>query len=184
MPGKALSVFRASLLVLFLGSCASPVQDPKSPDGVLIVYGEGLIPSYKDPTLSTFHFVASELFSKALSDEFEKKRIRALVYPHRDRSVMLREYVPLLLARQKRKALVVVMIVHKKDENENNLYMDISYRPLTYQDEPSRVIFGDEIKKKYFIFSGALVNKKTALSTFAKNFIIHLEDTGNLPSGR
>lgn len=177
-------IFRVSLLSLLLASCASHVQDPKSPNGVLIIYGEGLIPSYKeDPILSTFHYVVAERFSKALFDSFEKKGIHALVYPHRDKSVTLRDYVPLLLARKKREGLVLVMIVHKKDEEENSLYMDISYRPLTYQAEPSRVMFGDEINKKYVLFSDAFDNRNTAVSTFAKNFFIYLEQTGNLPNG-
>lgn len=181
MTEKVRNVFRGCMLLLCLTSCASPVQDPKSPDGVLIVYGEGLIPSYKDPTLSTVHFLAAERFSRALFDEFKKRGTRSLVYPHRDKSVTLKEYIPLLLARQKRKALILVTIIHKKNEEENSLYMDISYRPLTYQAEPSRVMFGDEIKKRYFIFSGAFDNRNASLSTFAKNFIIHLEQTGNLP---
>lgn len=132
--------------------------------------------------LSTFHYVVAERFSKALSDDFRKKGIDAVVYPHRDRSIDLTEYVPLLLSRKKREALVLVMIVHKKDEEENSIYMDISYRPLTYQAEPSRVMFGDEIKKKYVLFSDAFDNRNTAVSTFAKNFFIYLEQTGNFPN--
>ena len=88
-----------------------------------------------------------------------------------------------MLARKKRVGLVLVMIVHKKDEEENSIYMDISYRPLTYQAEPSRVMFGDEIKKKYVLYSDAFDNRNTAVSTFAKNFFIYLEQTGNLPNG-
>lgn len=185
MLEKARDIFRGCLLSLLLTSCASQVQVPKSPetpDGILIIYGEGLIPSYKDPTLSAFHFVVAERFSRSLFDDLQKMGIRAIVYPHRDKSVTLREYVPLLLARQKREGLVLVMIVHKKDEEENSLYMDISYRPLTYQTDPSRVMFGGEIKKKYIIFNDAFDNKNAALSTFAKNFLIHLKQTGNLPN--
>lgn len=171
-------------LVLFLTGCAGKVQDHKDEDGVLIIYGEGLIPVYPDPTMSTLHFIASQRFSESLASEFRTLGITTTVYPHRDKTVQIQEYPPLLLARKKRDALVLVMFFHKKDDVENSLYMQVTYRPLSYQVEPSRVLIGGEVNKKYYMFSDGFDNSKVQVSTLAKNFVIHLEQTGNLPRAR
>lgn len=181
---KCGGIFWVIVLSTLLISCAGQARDQKKgeADGVLIIYGEGLIPAYDDPTLSVVHFLGAERISKALEDEFHKLGIRAIVYPHRDKSVMLTEYLPLLLARKKREALVLVKFVRQKDAEENSLYLEISFRPLTYQLEPSRVMFGEEFKKKYYVLSDGIDNSKTLVSTFARNYMIHLQKAGNLPT--
>ena len=168
-------------LAFFLSGCAGQVQDQSNDNGVLVIYGEGLIPLHSDPSLSAIPFIASQQFSESLVSEFRKLGIAATIYPHRDKTVQIEEYLPLLLAGKKRDALVLIMVIHKNDEAGKALYMEASFRPLTYQLESSRVMFGGELKKKYYILSNGIDNRRSHMSTFSKNFMIFLEQSGSLP---
>jgi hypothetical protein len=161
-----------------------PVPDSNGTSGVLIICGEGLIPSYANPKTSAFAHSTSETFAEALRNRLEKNGIPAELYVHRDKFLNIREQISSLLLETKRDSLIQVVFGNQKSTSQKNTsrtipYLEVSYMKLIYSsDQGKRNIKINNGPKKRYLLGG---RGKSAISRYADEFAKTLEEGDYFP---
>ena len=152
------------------------VKNPhRSVDGVLVIAGEGLNSAYDDVSLSTMVFRFSVKVSESLCDEIVRTGTPSECYVNRDKAAEPISYIGPLILKNKRDGLVQVFVKHIKNEQENAMYLTLTYTPLIRQKDGSSLV-GEDYSERYRL------NADPSESNLARDFSQKLVSRGYIGS--
>jgi TPR repeat protein len=143
----------------------------RSVDGVLVIAGEGLNSAYYDISLSAMVFIFSVKVSESLCDEIVRAGTSAECYINRDKAAEPISYVGPLILKNKRDGLAQVFVQHTKNEQENAVYLTVTYTPLFLQKDGSSVV-GEAYSERY------ILHEAPSASDLARDFAQKLVSRG------
>lgn len=143
----------------------------RSVDGVLVIAGEGLNSTYDDISLSAMVFIFSVKVSESLCDEIVRTGTSAECYVNRDKVAEPISYIGPLILKNKRDGLAQIFVQHIKNEQENAVYLTVTYTPLILQKDGSSVV-GEAYSERYRL------NEAPSASDLARDFAQKLVSRG------
>ena len=160
------------------GGGAGGLSAQAYPQGILIIYGQGLIPTYDDPTLSSLPYAASEAFANGAYQDLVRRKVPAQVFANHDKALKTADYLGHLLARQPRSAILQVQFVHQKNGSVYSLALEPTLFTLSQSPDGSFTVGRPVISKSYVLMANGVDNRHASISVMARDFLAKVHSEG------
>jgi hypothetical protein len=186
--GVVRMVFAITAVVL-LASCAASVVKTEAPQrparSVLIVTGVGMVPAAaNDPRYEKTWLEVAGKYADGLNEATKAAGVQTQVHIRRDRNEALDATVAMLVAKDKKDALVQVTVNHVRTSADNTIYLKaelMSLEYVYYSDGTRKAVTRKGAEKSYPILSTTKPDmSKASLSDLAQQFVKELRAQGHL----